>query len=74
MGWKIIRIIITTTSNLTRKGMSTNLDCSFCGAHLETTSHLIWECKTTRNLWKFYFPFNVDVLSFDQSYWKSMEH
>lgn len=71
---EIIQDIIPITSNLLKKGILTNLGCSFRRTHLETKGHLVWKCKMTKNLLKLYFSSNVDVLNLDKGFWKPMEY
>jgi hypothetical protein len=41
---------VPTNSNLTKKGLKTNENCSFCGKK-ETILHQYWECHTRKIIW-----------------------
>lgn len=47
-GWKIINDIIPTKVNIKKKGIDLNFFCSLCGKKPESSSHLIWDCKVSK--------------------------
>lgn len=80
-GWNVYHDILTTLSNLNKQGMDVWPLCYLCREKTETTSHLFWECKSTRGLWLKYFSnTNLEcfigrkewsVPNFCESFWKN---
>ena len=56
--YKVLNSILFTNTKLFKIGFVTEDKCSFCKSQSETLSHLLFDCKKTRSLWRdfeFYF-------------------
>lgn len=73
-GWKIYKDILPTKDNLYKRGIDLNTVCSLCRDRRETTSHLFWECKTTKGLWpKYFHPTDLVCLN-DRKNWAAKDY
>ncbi|KAH0709212.1 hypothetical protein KY284_010639 [Solanum tuberosum] len=50
--WLAIQKRLATVERLQKFGINVPPDCAFCGQHLETFSHLFFECDVTRRIWR----------------------
>ncbi|KAK4713668.1 hypothetical protein R3W88_019575 [Solanum pinnatisectum] len=50
--WLAIHKRLATVERLQKFGINVPPDCAFCGQHLETFSHLFFECGVTRRIWR----------------------
>lgn len=72
--WKIVKDIIPSKANILKRGVSLNPLCKFCQKHLETTSHLIWECKFSKKVWLNLIPNSLNLFSLCRVDWKPIEY
>lgn len=50
--WLAVQKRLATVERLQKFGINVPPDCAFCGQHLETFSHLFFECDVTRRTWR----------------------
>lgn len=49
--WKVAHNSISTEENLHKRKMVGDNTCQLCGEHLETTNHLIFQCRNNKEIW-----------------------
>lgn len=49
--WRACSDCLPTRENLHKKRVRVEVTCELCCHHLETTSHVLWECPFARNVW-----------------------
>jgi len=49
--WLAIQKRLATVERLQKFGINVPPNCAFCGQHLETFSHLFFECSVTKKIW-----------------------
>lgn len=61
--WRALNDIIPTKINLNKHGIVTNPLCCFCRKNVETTTHILWQCKFSLKIWEIFFPDLVHLIS-----------
>lgn len=72
--WKIINNIIPCKANNLKKGIDLNPRCSFYLKKLESTTHLIWECKISKQMWESFIPTSLNLFSFCRVNWSPKDY
>lgn len=49
--WKVAHNSISTAENLHKRKMVADSTCQLCGEHQETTNHLIFQCRVSKEIW-----------------------
>ena len=49
--WKVAHNSISTAENLRKRKMVADSTCQLCGKHQETTNHLIFQCRASKEIW-----------------------
>ncbi|KAK4721623.1 hypothetical protein R3W88_011856 [Solanum pinnatisectum] len=50
--WLAIQQRLATVERLLKVGINVTPECAFCGLHMETFTHLFFECRITTNIWR----------------------
>lgn len=54
--WKILNNILPTSPNLQRLGIDSNPLCVLCRKYQESSNHLFWDCKVSKQIWLSFIP------------------
>lgn len=71
--WKIVNNVIPTRKNITKKGTDINTLCCFGKKREESTTHLFWVCKISKNIWLDFFPNLSGLFSVCREGWDPQE-
>lgn len=71
--WKILNDISPSKTNLNKKGMDIIPLCDLCKSKEESTTHVVWLCKFSKEIWSKFIPNSICFLNMCRPNWKPID-